>query len=133
MAEQDKPTVQTVISQEVEITGNIKSAGAINFDGKLKGDLDSASTASFGKTATVAGNIKAESVTIAGTINGNIEAKDRIDLKGSAKVQGDIRSKRLTVEDGVTFNGMLEVNPAGFSASPAAPAAAAAPAADAKK
>ena len=130
-SELDKATAQTVISQEVEITGNIKSAGAINFDGILKGDLESASAASFGKTATVAGNIKAESVTIAGTISGNIDAKDRIDLKGTAKVQGDIRSKRLTVEDGVTFNGKLEVNPAGFSA--AAQAAPAAPAPDAKK
>ena len=47
--------------------------------------------------------------------NGNITAKDRIEMKSSARVTGDIKSKRLAVEDGVTFIGRSEVNP---SASP---------------
>jgi len=120
-------TAQTVITQDVEITGNIRSASNIQFDGKLKGDLEAAGAASFGKTAAITGNVKAESVTIGGVVNGNIDAKDRIDMKGSAKITGDIRSKRLTVEDGVTFVGKLDVNPAGHSAAaptavPAAPA-----------
>jgi len=129
--EAEKTTVQTVIANGVEITGNIRSAGNINFDGILKGDIEAAGTATFGKIADITGNIKAEKVEIAGIVNGNIDAKDGINIKGTAKIKGDIRSKRLAVEDGVTFVGKVEVNPAGFAAAPAAPAApgAAAPAA----
>jgi len=127
--EAEKTTAQTVIVSGVEITGNIRSAGNIQFDGILKGDIDAAGSASFGKIADITGNIKAEKVEIAGIVNGNVEAKDRIDIKGTAKIKGDIRSKRLAVEDGVTFVGKVEVNPAGFAAAPATPAApAAAPA-----
>jgi len=116
--ETDKTTASTVIVNGVEITGNIRSAGNIQFDGILKGDIEAAGAASFGKIADITGNIKAETVSIAGNVNGNVDAKDRIDMKGTAKIKGDIRSKRLTVEDGVTFIGKVEVNPAGFAAAP---------------
>jgi cytoskeletal protein CcmA (bactofilin family) len=54
-----------------------------------------------------------ETVSIMGQVNGNITAKDKIELKSTARLHGDIRAKRLTVEDGVTFVGKVEVNPAG--------------------
>ena len=120
-----EPTqAQTIITHDIEITGDIRSGGNIQYDGRLKGNLDSAGVASFGKSANVQGNLKAEAISVAGVVKGDIDAKDRIDMKNSANVQGNIRSKRLTVEDGVTFIGKVEVNPAGFANAPtAAPAA----------
>ena len=111
--ETDK-TPKTLIAEDIEITGSIKCASHIQFDGKLNGDLTCTGAALLGKTTVVKGNVSAESVSISGTIAGNITAKDRIEMKSTAKVQGDIRAKRLTVEDGVTFIGKSEVNPAGF-------------------
>lgn len=107
-------TPKTLIAEDIEITGTIKCASHVQFDGKLNGDLTCTGTALLGKTAVVKGNISAESVSISGSITGNISAKDRIEMKSTAKVQGDIRAKRLTVEDGVTFIGKSEVNPSGF-------------------
>ena len=118
--ETDK-TPKTLIAEDIEITGSIKSASHIQFDGKLNGDLDCAGTATLGKSAVVKGNINAEAVSISGSITGNITVKDRIEMKSTARVQGDIRAKRLTVEDGVTFIGKSEVNPAGITASGPAP------------
>ena len=57
-----------------------------------------------------------ETISIQGQVNGNITAKDKIELKATARLHGDIRAKRLTVEDGVTFVGKVEVNPTGTSA-----------------
>ena len=134
--EMDK-TAKTIIAEDMEITGSIKCASQIQFDGKLNGDLNCTATAMLGKSALIKGNIIAESVTIAGTITGNITAKDRIEMKSTAKVQGDIRAKRLTVEDGVTFIGKSEVNPAGFgeahASTPSGSPATAAASGDAKK
>jgi cytoskeletal protein CcmA (bactofilin family) len=48
-----------------------------------------------------------------GKIDGNIDASDRIEMKSTTRLNGDIKAKRLTVEDGVTFIGRSEVNPAG--------------------
>ena len=111
--ETDK-TPKTLIAEDIEITGSIKCASHVQFDGKLNGDLTCTGAALLGKSAVVKGNVSAESISISGTITGNITAKDRIEMKSTAKVQGDIRAKRLTVEDGVTFIGKSEVNPGGF-------------------
>ncbi len=114
---------QTIISSDVQITGTIKSTGPVRIDGKLEGDLVCAADAVIGRSAVIKGGLQVNSVVIEGTIQGNITAKDKIDMKSTAKVHGDISAKRLAVEDGVTFIGRSEVNPTG-SASASAPAAA---------
>lgn len=104
---------QSVITSEVEIKGVIKSAGSVRMDGKLDGDLASQGDSILGKTATMKGNISGNNVVIEGTINGTIAAKDKIEMKAAARITGDIKSKRLAVEDGVTFIGKADVNPGG--------------------
>ena len=108
--------VKTVIAEDVEIVGTIKCASNIEIKGKLDGDLSSGGKAVIGASAVVKGSLSVESTSILGQVNGNIVAKDRIEMKSSARVNGDIKSKRLTVEDGVTFIGKSEVNPSGVSA-----------------
>jgi cytoskeletal protein CcmA (bactofilin family) len=104
---------KTVIAEDVEIVGSVKSTGDIHLSGKLSGDLTCNGNATIGQSANIKGNISADSTTISGQVNGNVSAKDRIEMKATARVNGDIRAKRLTVEDGVTFVGKSEVNPSG--------------------
>jgi len=105
--------VKTAIAEDVEIVGSIKSTSDIHIAGKLSGDLTCQGQATIGETASIKGNIAADSTSISGQVTGNVTAKDRIELKSTARLNGDIRSKRLTVEDGVTFVGKSEVNPSG--------------------
>ncbi len=112
---------QTIISADVQITGTIKSSGPIRIDGKLEGDLACAADAVIGRNAVIKGGLQVNSVIVEGTVQGNIAAKDKIEMKATAKVHGDISAKRLAVEDGVTFIGRSEVNPTGSA--PAATAA----------
>ena len=109
----DEDSVKTTIAEDIEIVGSIKSSSSIRFDGKLSGDLTCGGNAVIGSSATVKGNLSVESVSIMGQVNGNVTASDRIELKSTARLNGDIRAKRLTVEDGVTFVGKSEVNPSG--------------------
>ncbi|MBN1674386.1 MAG: polymer-forming cytoskeletal protein [Kiritimatiellae bacterium] len=111
MADQEKK--QTLITADVEVTGTIKSTGSVQIDGKLEGDLNCQGDATIGESANIKGNINVSSVSVFGQVNGNITAKDRIELKPTARVIGDIKSKRLKVEDGVSFVGKSEVNPSG--------------------
>ena len=101
---------ESVIGADVEIVGTVKSNGSIRLDGKLEGELQCGGNAVLGKNAQVKGNVTATSVSIEGKINGNILAKDKIEMKASATVNGD-KARRLSVEDGVTFAGRSEVNP----------------------
>jgi len=108
--------IKTIIADDIEITGSIKCASNIQIDGKLNGDLACTGDAVLGHSGSVKGNLNVNSITVQGQVNGNITAKDKIDLKSTARITGDIRSKRLTVEDGVSFVGKAEVNPSGATA-----------------
>jgi len=112
---------QSLIAADVEITGTIKSSSAVRIEGKLDGELLCTADAVIGKSAVIKGNISVNSVVVEGLIQGNITAKDKIEMKSTAKVHGDINSKRLSVEDGVTFIGRSEVNPGGAGAIPSTP------------
>ena len=114
-------TPQSVISNDIEITGTIKGSGSVRIDGKLEGELHCGGDAVIGKSAQIKGNIVVSSVSIEGSVQGNVTAKDRIEMKSTARVTGDIRAKRLSVEDGVTFIGRSEVNPSGSPISGVAP------------
>jgi len=113
----DNEAVQTIIAEDIEITGSVKCASTIQIDGKLNGDLSSTGNATIGANAVINGNIASDSAVVKGQVNGNVTAKDRIQLTATAKLTGDIRAKRLSVEDGATLIGKTEVNPSGQTAS----------------
>jgi cytoskeletal protein CcmA (bactofilin family) len=109
----ENQAAQTIIAEDIEITGSVKCASTIQIDGKLNGDLTSTDNATIGANAVINGNIASDSAVVKGQVNGNVSAKDRIQLTATAKLTGDIRAKRLSVEDGATLIGKTEVNPSG--------------------
>ena len=104
---------KTIIADDVEITGNIKCTGGVRLAGRLAGDLACGGDVLVEKTSQVKGNLTVNAVTVYGRLAGNIVAKDRIELRSGARVMGDIKGKRLIVEDGVSFVGKSEINASG--------------------
>lgn len=102
---------KTIIADDVEITGSIKCSGGVKMSGKLNGDLTCAGDVLVEKGAAVKGNVTAASIVVLGMVKGNIVAKERIELKGTARVAGDIKGRRLVVEEGVTLMGKSEISP----------------------
>ncbi|MBX3731671.1 MAG: polymer-forming cytoskeletal protein [Verrucomicrobiae bacterium] len=102
---------KNVLRSDVEIQGTLKFAGEMTFEGKLEGEIRGEGVLHLGDSATVKGDIHADSVVVRGKINGNISAKDRIEIKAKTELFGDIKAAKLVVEEGVTFVGKSEVNP----------------------
>lgn len=111
---------KTLIADDVEITGSMKCSGGVKMAGKLNGDLSCAGEVLVEKGAAIKGNVAAASIVVLGMIKGNIVAKERIELKGTARVAGDIKAKRLVVEEGVTLIGKSEITASDSSAGDAA-------------
>jgi len=112
---------KNTLGSDVEIKGNLKFSGELMFDGKIDGEIQTDGVLNLGDSATVNGNINAQSVVVRGKVNGNITAKEKIDLKTKTELFGDIRAAKLSVEEGVTFVGKTEVNPNKISPTPARP------------
>ena len=100
------------LSKDVEIKGSIKFANELVFDGTLDGNISSAEgILTVGQNAKVHGDVKTKTVILKGNVNGNITVQERCELHSNAQLIGDLKAVRLSLEDGATLLGKLEVNP----------------------
>jgi cytoskeletal protein CcmA (bactofilin family) len=98
--------------KDVEIKGSIKFANDLTFDGNLEGDISSAEgTLTVGPNAKVRGDLKTKVVVLKGNVSGNITVQERCELHANAQLVGDLKAVRLSLEDGATLLGKLDVNP----------------------
>lgn len=104
---------KSVLSQDVEITGSLTFKGELSFDGSIKGGHISGSVLNVGEHASVEGNITADEVTISGSVKGNATVSQRCHLRASARLNGDLNTSRLIMEEGATFIGMSNITPRG--------------------
>jgi cytoskeletal protein CcmA (bactofilin family) len=93
------------INSDTVIEGSIKARGNLRIDGKLTGSMECQGRVVIGASGLVEGEIRCENAEIEGSIKANIVVSDLLSLKSTAKVQGDIVTKKLAIEPGATFTG----------------------------
>ena len=106
----------TIITPDVEITGTIKFNHLLKMNGKFEGELITTNgDLIVGKTGVMKANIKVKNAIIEGKVDGNVTATEKIELKENAQLNGDIKAKKLLIEEGVLFIGKCNVNPSGVN------------------
>ena len=107
----DAPDYNNLL-KDVEIQGSIKFSNELIFDGTLDGNISSAEgILTVGQNAKVRGDVKTRTVILKGNVNGNITVQERCELHSNSQLIGDLKAVRLSLEDGATLLGKLEVNP----------------------
>ena len=74
-------------------------------NGKFKGEIVSNDTLIVGEKAAIHASIRAGIVLISGEVVGNVLATERVELRGTARVFGDVEAPVIVVEEGVRFEG----------------------------
>lgn len=100
--------IRTIIGEDFELDGNIKSLGTIRIDGKITGDLQVKKGIVIGDKGKIIGNIETELAIIYGEIYGNINA-GKLEIKKTGSIHGDIKTDSITMELGAQYNGKLEM------------------------
>ena len=95
----------TVVGQDVHLSGSLKNAGSILINGRVQGDVASNQSVVIGSEAVVEGPIEAENVQVAGTVIGGITAVGTLEMLPNSKVKGDIKAGTLHIQPGAVFNG----------------------------
>lgn len=98
----------SVISEECYFQGTLDLQGSIRVDGKLEGNVDNAKYVTVSKNGFMKGNISAEGVVIIGTLEGDICA-DSVEILSTAKLNGNVRSKKILIEGGAEVNASIKV------------------------
>jgi cytoskeletal protein CcmA (bactofilin family) len=92
------------------ITGELHFAGRLRLDGDFQGSICADGTLVVGEKASVRGDIKVAEIEIAGHIFGNIEAKQRVEILGTGRVQGDVQTPLLVMKPGSMLDGRTSMS-----------------------
>jgi cytoskeletal protein CcmA (bactofilin family) len=113
------------IGKSVLVKGELSGSEDLYLDGEVEGSIDlQEHSLTIGPHGRVRANVKARDVVVHGKVDGNIHGTERVELKRSAVLMGDISTQRIVIEDGAFFKGAIDIKK---DAKPAAPATKEAP------
>jgi cytoskeletal protein CcmA (bactofilin family) len=100
----------TLIGKSVVIKGELSCSEDLYIDGQVEGTIDpKGNRLTIGPNGRVKANVNARAVIVQGKLEGNIQASDRVDLKQSAVVMGDIATQRISIDEGAYFKGSVNI------------------------
>ena len=100
----------TLIGTSIVIKGELSCGEDLYIDGQVEGTIDpKGNRLTIGPHGRVKANVIACAVVVQGKLEGNIQASDRVDLKQSAVVMGDIATQRISIDEGAYFKGSVNI------------------------
>jgi cytoskeletal protein CcmA (bactofilin family) len=98
------------IGKSVVVRGELSGSEDLFVDGEVEGSIElRGNSLTIGPNGRVKANVNARDIVVQGKVDGNLRATDRVDLKKSAVVTGDIITQRIAVEDGAFFKGSVDI------------------------
>jgi cytoskeletal protein CcmA (bactofilin family) len=100
----------TVIGRGITIEGEVTSDDEVVVAGVLRGKLEVEGAVTIESDGVVEADIGAASVAIGGNVTGNVTASERVDLLAGGRLIGDVKAARLTIADGASFKGNVDMD-----------------------
>jgi cytoskeletal protein CcmA (bactofilin family) len=108
----------TIVGAAAKLEGTVVSAGSLRIDGQVKGQIQADGDVTLSPQSQVEADIRAQNVSVAGRFKGNVVVKGKAHLARGGRIEGNITSKTLVVEEGGVFHGQSLMD--GGTAQPAA-------------
>jgi len=100
----DQPAM-SVLDQGCELEGHLTFSGTLVLNGKFQGELLSSDTLIVGEAGDLKADVRVGIAIVSGQVLGHITAKERVELRSTARMYGDIVTPVLVLEEGVIFDG----------------------------
>ncbi|MGZ8631671.1 MAG: bactofilin family protein [Actinomycetota bacterium] len=95
----------TIVGAGARLEGNVVSAGNLRIDGQVKGQINADGDVTLSPQSQVEADIRAQNVSVAGKFKGNVIVKGKAHLARGGRIDGNITSKTLVIEEGGIFHG----------------------------
>jgi cytoskeletal protein CcmA (bactofilin family) len=111
MADPAHQDVGTILGPDSHFKGEVTFETALRVCGRFEGKITTAGRLHVAKEAAVEAEVEAGTIVVEGQVQGPLAAGQRLELKQSARCQGDLRASRMVVEEGAVFCGHVSVGP----------------------
>jgi cytoskeletal protein CcmA (bactofilin family) len=99
--------VHNFLREGIQLQGGLSFAGGLRLDGHVKGGSVRGGVLIIGESGHVTADIEVELLQVRGEVQGNIAARQRVELRGSSRVEGTIQTPCLMIWQGAVFTGPL--------------------------
>lgn len=123
-------TVISIIGPGMEVVGHCSTDGTIRIEGTVQGTVRAGKAVVVGRDGMVDGDVYTQDAVISGRIRGTLVAESRLELQATCRIEGEVRARRMQLEEGAMLNGTVQMGETFRDAAPA-PIPAVAPAGDA--
>jgi cytoskeletal protein CcmA (bactofilin family) len=109
------------IGKSVVIKGELSGSEDLYVDGQVEGTIELRNNSLIvGPNGNVKANVSAKGVVVQGKVEGTVNATERVELRKSAVVNGDVITQRISMEEGAFFKGKIDIQKEPGKAAPVA-------------
>jgi cytoskeletal protein CcmA (bactofilin family) len=103
----------------VVVKGEISGSEDLYVDGEVRGSIELRDNGlTVGPNGKVDANVTAREIVVHGTLNGNVQAADKIEIRKTGSILGDLTTARIIIEDGAYFKGSIDILKPGQKSEP---------------
>lgn len=105
-------TVISIIGPGMKVVGDLNTEGTVRIEGEVHGNVHAGKAVVVGKDGVVGGDIHTQDAVIAGRVTGTMVIDSRLELQPSCRVEGEIRARRMQLEEGAEVIGSVQIGEA---------------------
>src|SRR5271165_5864805 len=107
-APEAKP-MSSVFGPTLRFKGELRADEDFVMQGRIEGSIHHTQNLTIGTDGVVKGDSRARNIIVDGTIDGDLYALESISIRPTAKVQGNLMAPRVSIADGASFNGKIDM------------------------
>jgi cytoskeletal protein CcmA (bactofilin family) len=108
------PRKASVLGPTLKFKGELSAEEDLMIQGSIEGSIKHSSSLTIGESGHVKANVSAEYIVIEGSIEGDIHGTQSVTVRETARINGNISSPTVSLLEGATFNGNIDMTGKGF-------------------
>jgi cytoskeletal protein CcmA (bactofilin family) len=108
-AQPARESVVSIIGPGMRVVGNCETEGTLRIEGFVDGIVRAGKAIVVGKDGEISGDIITQDAIIGGTVRGTIVAESRLELQATCVIEGEIRARRIKLDEGGQIRGTVQV------------------------
>ncbi len=104
-------SIDTIIGEHTQLTGDIRFSGGLHIDGKVKGNIsaepDSDAVLTVSEQGSIEGDVEVPNLVLNGAVVGDVHVSERVELASQARVTGNLYYSLIEMSMGAEVNGKL--------------------------
>ena len=108
------PRKASVLGPTLKFKGELSAEEDLLIQGCVEGSIRHSSTLTVGESGHVKATVSAEFIDIEGSVEGDIHGSRSVTVRESANINGNISSPTVSLHEGATFNGTIDMTGKAF-------------------